>query len=238
MINRILHLLTNRASDFGSSIFPAVSDFVPHEEDPKEKAFRDFLHLRNGDSPFYLMGMLAAIYSFPEIVEEFGESDSTFSLSDYVRETDIIEGGSLQSKYGKTASLQRRATEFPVDFDIRITYHSTNNVRIRAADQDVSVPFETRVDGSLVFPWPDFTGVGGVLTPASLPWNVGSSVIIRHEPVMFPYEALHDRVLASPDLMEMLISASLLKHVYAAQTPLESTALIGLAIARPDLHVT
>jgi hypothetical protein len=241
MRNSVLHLLTNRNSNFASGIFPQSGTYEAHEEGREEAALRDFLKLRPQDHAFYLVGMLNAVYSFSEIYEEFRESDRSFSLSDYVREADTFDGGVLVNSAGKSAAIQRYPLEFPIEFEISVKYLSETEVKIFLGKSEMTAPYSIRTAG-IDIDWPITLGVGGLLLPDGVDWKVnwktGASFKMRHEPLSFPYGALDRKIGNNPDYLKLLVDAALIRQYYSAQTAMERVAILCLALARPDLYAT
>lgn len=236
MRDSVLHLVTNRASTFGSPIFPSASLYVPHTEGTSESSLRDFLRLRSNDPAYYLVGVLASVYSFPEIVEEFKETDKTFDLKDYVPPSNTVSGGSFVNLFGKSFSLERVPIEYPILTDILVKYKDSREVSIVACNNTYNVPFAVRSGDNLDIEWPEELGIHGILYPSAGTWITGSYVNIYHQPITYPYKVVTDSVLKNSDYIQLLSSLGLMKNIYSAQSPVERMALIALALANPSTY--
>ena len=235
MQNAVLHLLTNRASDFGSTIFPKSSVYIPHPENEVEKSIRSLLKLRSGDSPYFLMNIMGAIYAFPEIFAEFKETNTSFQFSDYVRPPNTVSGGSIVSMYGKTVSYSRIPNQYPIDFEITISYKDSEQVRIMVDDFEYEASYTIRGDGFLDIDWPKISGLSGIVQPNAA-WSVGSLIRVYHQPVSYPYKAVADHVLKNTDYISYISSIGLLKNMHSAQTDLEKVAILGLVISNTQKY--
>lgn len=235
MQNAVLHLLTNRAGDFGSTIFPNSSVYTPHSESKVEESIRSLLKLRTGDSPYFLINIMGAIYAFPEIFAEFKETNTSFQFSDYVRPPNTVSGGSIVSMYGKTVSYSRIPNQYPIDFEITISYKDSEKVRIIIDDVEHEANYTIRGDGFMDIDWPEISGLSGIVQP-NTSWNVGSLIRVYHQPVSYPYKAVVDCVLKNTDYISYISSTGLLKNMYSAQTDLEKVAILGLVISNTQKY--
>lgn len=235
MQDSVLHLLTNRSVDFGNIIFPTLSSYVAHEESEVESDIRTFLKLRSGDPAYYILGAISAIHAFPEVYEEFKETDFTYELVNYRRPADSVVGGEFKNAYGKIYSISRRAFSFPVSFTIVVHYKDNAQVRIEIGDESYDVDYWVRNVYDLDIAWPKESGISGILTPYSA-WEQGSYVSISNQPISYPYEAVAAEVLKNTDYIRFLSETSLLKNLYSAQSSIEKVAILALAISNPNKY--
>ena len=236
MRDSVLHLLTNRASNFGSPIFPRYSDYTPHEETEVETIIRDLLYLRPTAGAYHLIGLLAAVYAFPEVYQEFKESDRTYDLADYTKSPTVMVGGKFAGSPQRILTFNRIPIEFPVSFDMSIAYKDPLEVRILAGNTNFDVPFFVR-NNKLDIQWPVETGITGLLDPDGGVWAQGSIITINHEPGCYPYKILADILLKNSTAIQYLNSVGLLKNFFSAQSSIEKVAIMALAISNPSLYV-
>lgn len=236
MRNSVLHLLTNQAADFVSPIFPNVSDYTPHEESTVEKSLRSFLKLGAGNPDYYLVSLLSSVYSFPEVLEEFKETDKTFDLSDYTRPHDYITGGTLINSDKHQVKIARSPSEYPVAMEIVIEYKDEKEVFITTGTLIYAAKFNKIDDNNLEVKWPSDIGLSGVLSPTGGVWESGSRVTIFHQPITYPFAQVASRILKRSDFITYLSEVGLLKHVYSSQSGLEQMALVCLALANPKRY--
>jgi len=235
MQDSVLHLLTNRSADFGNIIFPIISSYVPHQEGVVESELRTFLKLRSGDPAYYLLGVISAIHAFPEVYEEFKETDFTYELVNYQRPVDTVVGGAFKNAYGKVFNISRRPKSFPVSFDIVVNYKDSSQVRIYIGEDSYDVDYIIRNTHDLDIDWPVESGISGILTPYST-WTQGAAVIATNQPVSYPYEAVAAEVLKNTSYIKFLSELSLLKNMYSAQSAIEKVAILALAISNPTVY--
>lgn len=236
MQDSVLHLLTNRASSFGTNIFPESTVYVSRVETEVEAKLRTFLRLRNNDPAYYLIHIMAAIYTFPEVLDEFNETSRTFNFSDYTRPSDTLVGGSLINKYGKVASFQRVPVAYPVDFEMTIAYKDNSKVVITVDDIAYEVNYTIRDMTFLDIDWPVESGLSGIVS-LNEAWESGSVVRVFHQPINYPYKAVADTIFKNTDYISFLSETRLLKNMYSAQTDIEKVAILGLAISNTPSYV-
>ena len=233
MQNSVLHLLTNRHADFGSIIFPKSTVYLPHTEDAIESRLRTFLNLRVGDSPYYLLNVMAAVLTFPEVYAEFNDSGMSFEFSDYTRPVNSISGGaSLVNKYGKSCLIARVPKVYPINFEILIKYKDENVLSIVVDDVTYEAIYIIRDEDFLDIDWPAETGVNGILQLDST-WSTSSRIVIFHQPIAYPYKAVAESVLKNTEYISYISSLGILKNMHSAQTDIEKVAVLALAVSNP-----
>lgn len=237
MKNSLLHLLTNRESNFGSSLFPASDSYVPHTEEGAEYKLRTFLKLREGDEPYYLVGIMSAVLSFPEIYEEFQEDVTNFSLKDYRKQETTVHGGTIENFGPVHAEVLYMPTVFPPSFTTQISYCDNVNVYLTRGTQQVTAAFGIR-DDKLEIDWPANYGIKGLIGLNGTAWSTNTKVTITHEPDTYPYTACASMIEKNKEFFGFLNDLGLLKNFHSAQSSLEKIAIVGLAISNPAVYVS
>ena len=238
MYNSVLHLLTNRTTGFTSSIFPSVSEYTPHTESSDEAYLRTFLKLRQGDPEFYLVALLAAIKSFPEIEEEFKEDECTYYLNDYRRTEFTTTNGLLVSRFGVEASLLYKPSDYPVPLTTTVKYYDGSEVTVARGRKSRRVPYRIRTGNYLHVDWPAEIGITGLVDLLGNTWGDGLTITFTHAPDVFPYDALANAAIGNNRIFKFLDDLGTLKMFNAAQSPIEKGAILGLSIASPWNHVS
>lgn len=234
MINAVLHHLTNKADSFGHSMFPNTSSYEPTTEGANEYALRDFLKLRESSDIEYLLGALAAVYSFPEILEEFGETGRSFRLEDYRRTEYSLTGGKLVDRYDKSPSVAYTPEEYPWPTQTTISYLNATKVRLVRGAKTEEVPYLLRETEYLDIDWPEDLGITGIVQLLGFPWEDQRRVTINHPPNSYPYDACGQKIKENTQFLEHLDERGLVSPFYSAQTGLEQVALACLSLKWPN----
>jgi hypothetical protein len=238
MKNSVLHLLTNRASGFGNVIFPENDDYEPHVETEEETTLRSFLRLDSTSSPTHLVSIMSSIYSFPEILEEFQESERTFDLGDYRKEPDVVHNAALVTALDKTASLRWVPLEYPHPTSMTIQHAEGNVVQIIYGTTRTYLPCQLRVGNLLDVEWPASWGISGLLDIGSGVWDANSIITITHYTPYFPYALCADKVMSTSSFFKFLNDKEAVKHIHTAQSAVEKVAHIALALCSPSLYAS
>ncbi len=238
MYNSILHLLTNRTTGFTNEIFPAVSVYTAHTESADETYLRTFLKLREGDPEFYLVAMLAAVKSFPEIEVEFKETNCTFNLNDYRRTEYTVSNGVLTSGLGTEASVLYRPLEYPVPASTTLKYYDSSELNIVRGRKTYRVGYQLRTGGLMHVDWPEEIGITGVIDLLGNTWSSGVPITFTHTPDVFPFEAQATAAAKNNKIFKYLDDIGTLKMFNAAQSPIEKGAILGLSVSTPWKYVS
>lgn len=236
MIDAVIHRLTNRSGDFVDPALSAAVSFVPLEEDAGSSQLRDFLKLRPGDPECHLRACLAAVYSYEEVLAEFGESKSTFSVCDLRPAAVSGEGVSLVGGFGVTPSLIYSPASYPFSGKTRIECLDSS---LSIATQDAvtrNVSHSMRSNGLVQLWWPAEFGISGFLDIGGASWEPGYSVELEHDPTVYPYKLAVDEAIKLSGVIHHLSAVGLLSHFTAAQSPMEKMALLCLATAYTAIH--
>lgn len=238
MYNTVLHLLTNRITGFVSNIFPTVSVYTPHTESIDEAYLRSFLKLRQGDPEYYVVAMLAAIKSFPEIEAEFKEDACTYDLNDYRRSEFSVTNGTLVSAFEVEASVAYAPSEFPAPTTTKVTYYDNSEVRIVRGRTSYLAPYQIRTGNLLRIDWPAAIGISGIIDLLGNTWGPGIPITFTHAPDIFPYGAMADAAIKDNRIFQHMATVSTLKMFNAAQSSIEQGAILGLSVSTPWNYVT
>ncbi len=233
MINQILHLVTNRAT-FASALFPDNPDFLPGKLTADATAVHRLLRLDVTTNDYYVVGAMAALYSFPELIEALPAETRTFALADFQRPRDSILGATPIPDHSGPFVMRRHAAEFPVLTSVRLTYVEAGYVRISLGSSAQVVPITAQ--GALLYPqWPAELGISGGLQLVGQAWDADCVVVITHIPVTFPYDVVAEMLRVNNPKNSLLLQFGLLEHYFIATTPMEkvATVLTALALSNP-----
>lgn len=231
MINAVLHLVTNRAGDFHHPAFASAVDFTPHAETEDEKSLRTFLQLRDTTTDYYVVGALNAIYAFPDILAEFGETQRTFNLARWRKDNDGFYPGSFVNTNAHVFSVQRIPNEFPVDMEWILSYLDAQTMKIQLASKTYLAP--VRISGDILYvEWPEELGIKGAIK-LEVAWDSSARMTLSHTPVGFPYGKIVEHVVHRDDARRLLTGRGYMSHFFAAQSDMEKCALLYTALAEP-----
>jgi len=229
-MNEILLSLANRSTGF---IAPGLRGIAPvggaWTQTPEEAAARELLRLRAQDDEFYLKGLLLTVEAFPEIADLFGEVTRSYNLYDMPRTPASVHNATLVPSPDGQASVVRLTAEFPTFFDIVVDWHSAGILSITGGAHTDLVRYKTTDDGRLVFAWPAWTGITGLLAPFASVVD-GYQAIISHTPIGYPHEIVRDQIANSTELRTLIRNKGLTSAFFYAGDSAEAVAVAALAL--------
>jgi len=234
MINQIIHLVTNRSGDFHHPSLASAADYVPHVEPADEASLREFLHLKDIDTDYYIIGALTSIYAFPELVGEFNETDRNFDLSLWKPDDDAFSPGDLDNSSCCIFNIHRVPTEYPVVTQWDMSYLDATSLLIQLGTKR----WVARVRESatkLYVDWPAELGLQGAVELDGA-WTTGYKMTLLHTPSGFPYEELARQIANREDARRILTDRGYMPYFFAAQSDLEKCAILYTALAWPSQY--
>jgi hypothetical protein len=241
MRNAVLHLVTNKSSDFGSDMLPTNSSFRAFPASAGETAIRNTLKIN--DDLYYLLNSLVAVYAFPEVLTEFRESETTFDLNAFRLPPLTITNAEYYNTATTNFNVVLQPATFPTDgyFNWTVSYNNESSLDIYCCNQAYTVPYtkSLSLDGCEVIEaiWPEVSGLsGGFKLPITSSWATGYVIQLYVPPISFPYKAAVDLITALPGTSKVLADAGVARNFFNAQSDIEKYALLMLAISRPDIR--
>jgi hypothetical protein len=233
-MDEILNALTNRAAGFCSREFPLRSSYTPKPQDSEQTTVRGLLGLDRTDTDYFVHMMLSILSLHPDLEVLFQESARSYDLQMYRAAQPIVQNGALEHDNGIPAGVIRRAEEWPVQFNMKLTRLSTTSASLALPGVwDVLIPI-VALDDRLRLPWPARSGITGVLVPRT-PWAVGATLHITHEPVRFPFMQLREVLQASDAVLHLLSRMTLLEAFLGTQSSSRAVALAVAALGLSNL---
>ena len=228
MINRCLHYLTNR-QQFASALFPQTTAYTPRVLTEDGEHVRRLLGLDVQSTDYYVVGVLGALYAFPEKAESAGPETRTFRLGDYTRAPDSWVDVSPVNNQDGPFVLRRRPREYPVTFNWQLKYLSDRTMNVVLGSKILQA--EVRKQGSVLnIRWPQVLGVTGDLDIGDQSWDESFTGGIFHEPPGFPYQVLADSLIDDTRVNTLLLQQGLLEQYAGAPTAFERVATLALAV--------
>lgn len=244
MRNAVLHLITNKSGNFGSSVLPANSFYAPHTPSEAEAFVRSRLLIN--DSNYHLVNSMLAVYSFPEILSDFRETSRTFDIKNLQRNTVTISGASYANTATENFNIVNIPDTFPSlnYFNWQVKCQDSDNLVFIGCDTSYTIPYtltETTQDAVthriVSANWPTVSGIrGGFDLDASTDWSFGNSFSLTVYPAEFPYEAAIIYINRFAATATLLTNAGLARNYYNAQSYIEKYATIMLALANTDIN--
>jgi len=239
MINAVLHLVTNKGGNFGSSLLPSYSNFTPYTEESYETIVRQALMINSG--LYYLINSLISVYSFPDILSEFNETGKTFYLKDFRLSPVYISNAEYCNTQTDNFNILAVPDILPKNqnyFNCNVSYVSNTELSLSYKNKAVNISYEksTGSDNRVIVAgeWPVDSGIKGAFKlPSGESWKAGYNINIFSQPIIYPYaEAVNEinKLSATPQL---LANAGVARNYYNAQTSIEKYALLMLALANP-----
>lgn len=232
MINRIIHLVTNRSGDFHHLSLASVADYEPHTEPKYEKSLREFLRLNDTDTDYYVVAAISSIYAFPELYHEFGEQQRTFDLSQWRSDDDAGYPSQFVNTREDAFNLHRVPTEFPVAMQWDLSFLDSATLLIKLATRRFNVTAR-EANGILYVEWPEELGIQGAIDLNGQSWSSGFKMTVLHTPTGFPYTELVRQLDNREDARRILTDRGYMDNYYSAQSDIEKCALTYTALAWP-----
>jgi hypothetical protein len=242
MRNAVLHLITNKSGNFGSSVLPENSFYSPHTPTEAEEFIRSRLLIN--DSNYHLVNSMLAVYAFPEILSDFRETSRTFDFKDLQKNVVTIAGATYANTTTENFNIVNVPTTFPSVnyFNWTIKYQDYENLVFIGCDTAYTVPYtltETVQDAVtyriISAEWPAVSGIrGGFYLDPATDWSTGNSFSLTVYPAIFPYEAAINYVNKFSATSTLLTNTGLARNYYNAQSYIEKYATLMLALADAD----
>jgi hypothetical protein len=242
MRNAVLHLITNKSGNFGSSALPENSFYSPHTPTEAEAFVRSKLLIN--DSNYHLVNSMLAVYAFPEILSDFRETSRTFDFKELQRNVVTISGASYANTETENFNIVNVPDTFPSAnyFNWTIKYQDYENLVFIGCDAGYTIPYtltETVQDAVtyriISAEWPAVAGIkGGFSLDPSTDWSTGNSFSLTVYPALFPYEAAINYINNFAETATLLTNTGLARNYYNAQSYIEKYATLMLALADAD----
>jgi hypothetical protein len=242
MRNAVLHLLTNKSGNFGSSALPENSFYSPHIPTEAEAFIRSKLLIN--ESNYHLANSMLAVYAFPEILSDFRETSRTFDFKDLQKNVVTISGASYANTETENFNIVNVPSTFPSVnyFNWTVEYQDYENLVFNGCDTSATIPYTLTdtVQGATTYriisaEWPTVAGIkGGFSLDPTTDWSTGNSFSLTVYPAIFPYEAAINYVNKFAETATLLTDAGLARNYYNAQSYIEKYATLTLALAEVD----
>lgn len=242
MRNAVLHLITNKSGNFGSSVFPENSFYTPHDSSEAESFVRSKLLIN--DSIYHLVNSMLAVYAFPEILSDFRETSRTFDFKNLQRNIVTISGASYANTPTANFNIVNIPTSFPSVnyFNWQIKCQDYENLVFTGCDTSYTIPYtltETTQDAVtyriVSADWPSISGIkGGFSLDPATDWSYGNSFSLTVYPAAFPYAEAINYVNKFAETATLLTDTGLARNYYNAQSNIEKYAILMLALANTD----
>lgn len=244
MRNAVLHLISNKSGNFGSSVLPENSFYTPHTPTEAEAFVRSRLLIN--DSNYHLVNSMLAVYAFPEILSDFRETSRTFDFKNLQRNNVTISGAAYANTATENFNIVNIPTTFPSlnYFNWIIKCQDSDNLVFIGCDTSYTIPYTLTVNTQdavthriVSAAWPAVSGIrGGFSLDPSTDWSFGNSFSLSVYPAEFPYGAAINYINRFSETATLLTNSGLARNYYNAQSYVEKYATLMLALANVDIN--
>lgn len=234
MWNKLLHAVTNR----NRFLFPEFIGNTPFTPDGNLLAadVRELLQLTDTANDYYIVGVLQAMYAYPEIARQLEDPLVSYDLSRYVPPTDSIAGATLLASGTYHPTIVVPPIGFPVHFETSLAWRTNDSALLTRGD--VVETIKVRNVGLMLYPeWGDCGITGSLELDDDNEWEDGCLVSITSTPVTYPYSDVVPILINSRDVVLLLTQTGVSEMFSSAQSDLEKVALVGLALALSNKSV-
>lgn len=229
-MHEIIISLTNRSTGFFAPGLD-IPDTVLQKQKPSAEAdeVRSLLKLNQNDHPYYLKGILAAIFAYPEVHEGFDEKVRSYDISKTTRQPVTFIKGFLGSDRNGPPTVLVNPEKWPVFFSLSLKYKQDGYGQLEGGNTSEAIPVRKLNDGGLEVEWPTWSGVSGKVWPDS-PFGPGFEFGIMFEPVSYPYKLVAELLRSSSANRKLVQKAGLTVPFFYAETAMEQVAVSALAL--------
>jgi len=230
-VNKTLFALTNRDT-FDTPMFDAGPELFQVRSLPPEDNTRSILRLDIKDTDYYIIGILQAIESFPEISIHFNDAMRTYDLARLtIPEPQSIKCNLIATQEGPPF-VKTPALSLPVSFEILFKYVSAKNLKVSTGTQTFQVPYTSPAPNIIYPEWPDALQIRGGIDFES-PWNAGNTFSkLTYWPNTFPFDLMADELKQSNEhdifMLDTIFSAAYYSTPFNIEKVALSAAALGL----------
>ena len=234
MLNKILNAVTNRnlpntpAFRFGGAFYPMWPD--PH------RSLRQAMGLDRTDYEYFVLGVLAAIDSFPALAAELQETGRTFHLSELRAPSISFSGLVLKPSSKDLPELTREAGD---NFDPIISFSYVDAATLAVTIDGVVYPMPVTVSGERLIPQPNAAPINikGLLeVQAPQTWGTGFTGSITYYPP-FPYGKIAAAFERDRSHLPLLLKFNLTDNYLFAESDMERVAVVATAVGLSNTSV-
>ena len=238
MINRVIHILSNRSGPFDLFDLPRNEAFVPRRLSSAQTLIRKLLYLDKGD--YYINALLAALQAYPDIANFIQDNVQSFDLTTRRPDPVHIEGGAFLVDKNLQGRWLDNDHKLPLNLTYTITFVSESLVTIRSEDRGEQVTVGATTIGTdpektLRVDWPSSVPFSGPIK-LSQTWTTGSRLLIHVQPRNFPYDAYVARVKGNPYVNQQLHRLLLQEEFFSAEDAVERAAILALCLVTDDVE--
>ena len=228
MINRNLHILTNKKGPFEFVQAAADPNFAPKKLSAEQVRFRKQLFLDRHE--FYAEMILCAMQAYPDI------NPDTYPEFDYrqVPPTGVTVQGAEFLVEKNLLGQHIQSSTFPFNFSYNVLLTLPSTARLSATESGLNVTTSFQASGVdpekiIHIAWPaEFPFEGPMKMQQPLVTNAQITINVR--PFKPPYSTLVTRAAGNSYLSERLGKMGLLEEYHTSEDPVEKTAIIGAVI--------
>ena len=238
--NKLVHTLTNKASNFESEAFPDNNFFNPsHGQSEEWLKIQKYLMLDSEKTDYYLIFALSILEAYPDIKDLINSKRETYNVFELPRLKSAIEGAVLANNGIYYSKFLKYKYKFPISETYTLTYNSENlidifdgeksylkNCKIIKTYED-TLPLPTSF---INFDWSDELPLKGVMEYTGQ-WSEGSRITIKFVPHSIDTQIMV-KALENDNNISSFIEESVLYESYLlARSNHEKLALLYAALS-------
>ncbi len=238
MVNRVIHVLSNRQGPFDLLKVPANYDFTPRRLRAEQSLIRSALYLDQSD--YYLAAILSALAAYPDIAAYIEANIQTYDPSRVRPDRIVIQGAEFLVDKNIAGRFLDNDHDLPLNLHYTLDYLTANTALLKGVERSQVATVKFTVSGQdpaklLRVEWPESFPFSGPMR-LSQTWAGGSRIEINVFPKDFPYTQFISKVANNPYLLERLSNLLLIEEFFASEDPVERTAMLAVALVTDDLE--
>lgn len=231
-MEKILHPLANRGSDFSWARLPVDMQYLSPKLSPEETAIRETLRLDTRGTDYYLLGPLFALLANPVILELVAQPEELRILPYYPPPATDWVNTSLTGDHLGPARMSRVPTSWPVGLDYTLTYLTPQSGRLTDGHTSWTVVVSQGASGRLRVTWPEEFNAGDSAITDLPTWEADLQCEFRHHPGNYPYTVVEKALAELRETNHLLLRWGLAAAWHAARGSMERVALVAVALIK------
>ena len=238
--NKIVHTLTNKASNFESGAFPDNNFFEPSSAQSGEwLKMQKYLMLDSLRTDYYLNFALGILEAHPDIKDLIKSKRETHNAAELPKRKSIIKGAVFSDNGIYYSKFLKYKYKFPIPEIYTLRYNSESVIDVFDGKKTYLKNCKIVKDygGTLSLPqsyinldWSDELPLKGVLT-CNGRWEAGAEITIEFVPHSIDIKAMVAAIEANTDVSSFLQESVLYESYLLARSAQEKLALLYAALS-------
>lgn len=238
--NKIVHTLTNKASNFESGAFPDNNFFEPSSTQSEEwLKMQKYLQLNTLRTDYYLNFALGILEAYPDIRDLIKSKRETYNVTKLPKRKSTIEGAVFSNNGIYYSKFLKYKYKFPIPEIYTLRYNSESAIEIfdgqktylknckivKTYSDTLAMP-----QSYINFDWSDELPLKGVLSYTGQ-WEDGANITIEFVPHSIDIKSMIEAIEADNNVSSFLQESVLYESYLLARTVQEKLALLYAALS-------